>query len=75
MSYRVPDEPSRTWPEVSEEDVGNLAQMIGVLLGPLPEDVPEERLRGLARELAVHNGDEAYDTFEMIDAWIGEYLD
>lgn len=75
MAYEVPDGSASTWPEVSQQDVENLAQMIGMLLGPLSEDVPEERLRGLARELAAHNGDDSYDTFEVIDAWVGEYLD
>lgn len=76
MAYEIPDEANGTvWPPIDEDDVANLASMITVLLGPLSEDVPHERLEGLARELAAHNGDARYDTFEMIEAWVGDYLD
>lgn len=60
---------------VDDEDVQNLATMINVLLGSPADDIPRERLEGLAREIAAHNGDESFDTFEALERWVGEYLD
>lgn len=66
MPYEMP---------VDEGDVQNLATMINVLLGSPSRDIPRERLEGLAREIAAHNGDESFDTYEAIERWVGEYLD
>lgn len=62
-------------PTPDESDIENLATMINMLLGPMSDDVPRERLEGLARELAEQGSDDSYDTFAMIERWVGAYLD
>lgn len=57
------------------EDVPALVQMMRQFFAPMTdEEIPEEKLEGLAKDLIAHFGDDGVDSYELIDSWVGDYM-